>query len=605
MLALAATVFAARAFATAGPGQGRALEIRLAAGTIRLAEGQPLRSDDLAPGWYRAAAGAAVETSARGFEYLAAVARGPLSPEERGRLEAAGAEVLDYLPVHAYRLRLLPGAEAAVRSLPFIAWLGDLPRHLKIGPRLLRLAAAEDDASGKSKGTGQNEGVGIRVIVAAGEPPGRTLEALGGPVSTNTEILATPSGKDGAWRVTARVPAGRLRDVLARLVALPEVVAIEPALRQRLFNQDAVWVHQSFVGPSPQQTPIFDQGIFGCGQIVGIADTGQDYDLCYFRDTVNGPPPFSTCAQAPCTAATPDPGRRKDILYYNWSGTPAGDDDTCPSLLLAGSGHGTHTSGSIAGDAAGYADCATFSTPARNGGDGLAPGAKLVVQEMGDGLEYLNDRGGTLWNLADVAFRSGARIHSDSWGGACYDQLGNCIPGCTMPYDSFARDADLAMWTYPDLLLVLAAGNAGEFCPPPAAVGTPANAKSPLAVGSVGHGAGAGTPSSFSSPGPVSDGRLKPTVAAQGESTVSAASDADPSSNNCDTCTLDGTSMAAPTAAGLAALAREYYVAGYYASGARPRPLISRAATAGFSSRARWRSPRAPSGCGWTMTGRG
>ncbi|OLD66379.1 MAG: hypothetical protein AUI52_04485 [Acidobacteria bacterium 13_1_40CM_2_68_10] len=534
------------------PGTPRPLEIRLAGGTIRPSEGQPLKSDDLAPGWYRVAAVAPLEASARGFKYLAAVARGPLSPEERLRLEAAGAQVLDYLPVHAYRLRVQLGAEANVRSLPFVAWLGDLPRHLKIEPQLARLAS------------GQNEDADVRLILAAGELPGRALETLG-----SLTVQAAPSGKDGAWRVSARVPASRLRQVLARLVALPEIEAIEPARRLRLFNQDAVWVHQSFVGPSPQETPIFDRGLFGCGQVVGIADTGQDYDLCFFRDTVNGPPPFAACAQAPCPAAAPAPGRRKDILYYNWSGTPTGDDDTCPSLLLSGSGHGTHTSGSIAGDALSYADCATYTTPGRNGGDGLAPGAKLVVQEMGDGLEYLNARGGSLWNLADVAYRSGARIHSDSWGGACYDALGNCIPGCTMPYDSFARDADLAMWTYPDLLLVLAAGNAGEFCPPPLAVGTPANAKSPLAVGSVGHGAAAGTPSSFSSPGPVFDGRLKPTLAAQGESTVSAASDADPTSNNCDTCTLDGTSMAAPTTAGLAALVREYYTAGFNTSGTR------------------------------------
>ncbi len=528
------------------------LEVRLAGGTLHPSEGEPLQADLLAPEWYRAAAMAPLETSPRGWTYRVAVASTSLSPEERLQIEAAGAEILDYLPVHAYRLRLPPGAEATVRSLPMVGWLGDLPRHLKIEPQLVRLASAA------------KEDTDLRVIVAPGEPPGRTLDTLRG-----LTVLATPSGKDAAWRVSARVPAGRLRQVLASLVSLPEVEAVEPARRLRLFNQDAVWVHQSFVGPSPQQMPIFDHGLYGCGQIVGIADTGQDYDLCYFQDTLNGPPPFAACSQAPCPAATPAPTRRKDILYYNWSGTPTGDDDTCPSILLAGSGHGTHTSGSIAGDALGYADCAGFTTPGRNGGDGLAPGAKLVIQEMGDGLEYLNNRGGTLWNLADVAYQSGARIHSDSWGGACYDALGGCIPGCTIAYDSFARDADLAMWAHPDLLLVLAAGNAGEFCPPPIAVGTPANAKSPLSVGSVGHGAGASTPSSFSSPGPVFDGRLKPTVAAQGESTVSAASDATPTSNNCDSCTLDGTSMSAPTAAGLAALVREYYVSGSYASGSR------------------------------------
>jgi hypothetical protein len=532
------------------------LELRLAGGVFRPDGTGSGVTIPAAPEWYRAAAFPPIGTSPRGRMYLVAIARGPLSPDERRRLAAAGAEPLDYLPVHGYRVRLEPGGEVRVRDLPFVAWLGALPAHLKVEPGLAQRAAAAEGATP------------LLVVLSADEPPGRAVETLEG-----MRVVAAPSGKDGAWRLTASVPADRLARVLARLAALPEVEAIETGRRFRPLNQDAVWVHQSFVGPSPQLTPVFDRGIFGCGQVVGIADTGQDYDLCYFRDAVNGPPPFASCALAPCPAAAPAPGRRKDILYYNWSGTPTGDDDTCPALITGASGHGTHTSGSIAGDSPGnasnYADCAGFTTPGRDGGDGLAPGAKLVIQEMGDGFEYLNDRGGTLWNLADVAYRSGARIHSDSWGGACYDQLGNCVPGCTLPYDSFARDADLAMWTYPDLLLVAAAGNAGQFCAPPLEVGMPANAKSPIAAGSVGHGSAAGTVSDFSSRGPVEDGRLKPTLAAQGESTVSAGSDADPTSNNCDTCSLDGTSMAAPTIAGLAAQVREYYVSGFYARGAR------------------------------------
>ena len=105
-----------------------------------------------------------------------------------------------------------------------------------------------------------------------------------------------------------------------------------------------------------------------------------------------------------------------------------------------------------------------------------------------------------MWNLADVAHSGGATIHSHSWGGACLDGMGGCVPGCTMPYESLARDADLAMWTYPDVLLVCAAGNAGGGCPPPVAVGTPATAKNVLSVGSAGHGVVASTPSATAVP---------------------------------------------------------------------------------------------------------
>jgi hypothetical protein len=530
--------------ALGAPPPSASLELHLSGGTFR-----PAASSPAAPAWFVAPP---VAVSARGSRYLVAITTIPLGPGERVALEAAGAELLDVIPVHGYRLRLAPDSEAAVRRLPFVAWLGALPSQLKLEPQLAVRASAPP---GDTK---------IRVIVAEGEPDGRVVDALSG-----LDAAAGPSGKNGAWRVTATIPAERLASVLSAVASLPEVEAIEPARAFRPMNQDAVWVHQSFVGPSPQQTPIFDHGIFGCGQIVAVADTGQDDDLCYFRDTVNGPPPVLFCGFAPCPAGTPAGNRRKDILYYNWSGTPTGEEDTCPATITGTSGHGTHVSGSVAGDNAPYADCAGFTTANRNGGDGVAPGAKLVFQEMGDGLEYLNDRAGTVWNLTDVAYQNGARIHTDSWGGACYDPLGNCIPGCTAPYDSYARDADLAMWSHPDLLVVVAAGNAGSICPAPIAVGTPAIAKDPLVVGSVGHGTAASVPSYFSSPGPVEDGRLAPTIAAQGESTVSAASDANLATNNCASCALDGTSMSAPTAAGFAALVREYFAAGFYANGTR------------------------------------
>jgi hypothetical protein len=480
-----------------------------------------------------------------------------LAPEERRILEDSGARILGYLPAGGYMVRLRPGSEEVVRSLPFIVWLGSLPSHMKVHPEL----AGHAERSRIAAEAGEKESISLRVLLIAGEPQTRVEQVLAGHPQS-----AAPSGAQGAWRLEATVPAGLLPVLLSRLAGLPEVEWIEPVRRMRLLNQDAVWVHQSFVGPSPQQTPLVDRGIFGCGQTIGLADSGLDYSACYFQDP-NGPPPISICLSAPCPLAAPSPGRRKTILYYNWSGTPTGDDDTCPGII-GGSGHGTHTSGSITGDRSPFADCAGFTTAARTAGDGQAPGAKMIMQEMGDGLEYLNSLGGSLWNLADVAYRSGVRIQSHSWGGGCEDLFG-CVAECELQYDSFARDADLAMWTYPDLLLTTSAGNAGGVCLAPQAVTTPAIAKNLVSVGGVGHGANAIASSAFSSPGPVFDGRLKPTVAAQAEAVVSAASDASATTANCSTCSLEGTSMASPTVAGLAALVREYFTAGYYATGAR------------------------------------
>jgi hypothetical protein len=525
--------------ATAAPPSS--VELRFATGTFR-----PELPSPAAPSWYR---DRSKERSSRGRHYLVAIVSGPLDADQRLQLKQAGASVLGYLPDNGYRVRLDPAAFDSVRALPFVVWLGESPPHFKVQRRLATLATRPAGS------------VPIRVILEADELPDRARVALAG-----LDIRSAPSGKDGAWRLQATVPPARLSTVLSLLAGLPEVEAIESVREFRTMNTDASWVHQSF---GSQATAIFDQGIYGCDQIVGVADTGQDFDLCYFDDSVNGPPPVASCDRAPCPAATPALDRRKDILYYNWSGQPyLGDDDTCPATLL-GSGHGTHVSGSVAGDRSPYADCVGFTTASQDTGDGQATGAKIVVQEMGDLLEYLNYGEGTVWNLADVAHQNGVRIHNNSWGSACYDALGVCDTGCSITYDSYARDADMAMWTYPDLLLVTSAGNAGELCPAPNSISSPANAKSLISVGSVGHGMNANTPSIFSSPGPVHDGRMKPTIAAQGEQVVSAGSDGDPTSNNCTTCVLDGTSMASPTVAGLAALVREYYTAGYYATGAR------------------------------------
>ena len=44
-------------------------------------------------------------------------------------------------------------------------------------------------------------------------------------------------------------------------------------------------------GPSPSvgmsATPFYDMGILGNGQIVGLADSGIDWDNCLFRDANN------------------------------------------------------------------------------------------------------------------------------------------------------------------------------------------------------------------------------------------------------------------------------------------------------------------------------
>lgn len=81
----------------------------------------------------------------------------------------------------------------------------------------------------------------------------------------------------------------------------------------------------------------------------------------------------------------------------------------------------------------------------------------------------------------------------------------------------------------------------------------------------------------FSSRGPTYDGRIKPDLLAPGQNIISTHGDGSTRSHQCGTqpprldnnaarLSMQGTSMATPTAAGNAALVRQYFVDGYYPS---------------------------------------
>jgi hypothetical protein len=228
--------------------------------------------------------------------------------------------------------------------------------------------------------------------------------------------------------------------------------------------------------------------------------------------------------------------------------------------------------GSIAGNnPADAVDCTTFSSP---GGttdlDGTAPGAKLISQEMGASLQYLNSLGGNPYHAGSIAYAGGARIHSNSWGSSCRNALGSCIANCQVEYRSTSRDADLVVWENPDLAVLFAAGNSGggsgtsagsAGCGPGADTGAAGNAKNVFSIGSNNRGASGNAMSTFSSRGPTQDRRTKPDMTAQGGSIISASRSA------CGTTSMSGTSMATPTAAGLTALVREYLNRGFYPTG--------------------------------------
>jgi hypothetical protein len=364
----------------------------------------------------------------------------------------------------------------------------------------------------------------------------------------------SPGGSGGTSGAPARLgrivvqgSGGALARVRETIAAWPEVFWIARRPSYRLLNDASVWVGQAGL-ERPGDTPVHDRGLRGEGQLVGVLDTGIDADMCFFREEDGSLPP----AQVGLGTGSPDPGRRKlvivDFLWDQESPDDPRDWDT--------QDHGTHVAGSIAGD--------DLATPGlRDAADGMAPAAQLVIQDGGYQVDDCADMpaigcpAASLEPFFEQAYDQGARIHSNSYG-----DRENFTPYNI--YSDGSEDADRFMWDHREFLLVFAAGNNG---PGADTVASPATAKNVLAVGATQHGSGAGNLASFSSQGNTHDGRIKPDVTVPGSNVVSANNDGDVETDNCGTRSMSGTSMACPTAAGLAALARQYFTDGFYPSG--------------------------------------
>jgi hypothetical protein len=331
-------------------------------------------------------------------------------------------------------------------------------------------------------------------------------------------------------------------------------------------------------GWNSSATPLTDHGLNGAGQIVAVLDTGVDYDSCYFAEADGSRPPANTGTPSGGLGWTNvDPSRRKIIAYdflYSCEQFPGATGCENPNDPSAydNTDHGTHAAAIAVGDFNRFGE--------HDYADGMAPGAKLIVQDGGFiGGDLCSQRPGfgcpvNLTPILDQAYKQGARIHSNSWGDRQNTPPNQITP--TANYSASSRDVDAFVYTHPDMLVVFDTGNWGtttEVLPtpaPPMSVAAPGSAKNTLQVGGVRPPGRNDDLISWNTLfGPTRDGRIKPDVV--GPATV-LAGDWDYGSNtpNCNISTLGpGTSWSTPTIAGGAALVRQYYTDGFYPSGTR------------------------------------
>ncbi len=430
---------------------------------------------------------------------------------------------------------LVAGPPAATRRLPPPSEVSPWSAERAIAPGLASLTAA---AAARSGG-------GVPVVV--GLAPARRPRQL----ATELDL----AGADVRWieeggelpEIGLMVPADRLetvREVLRRSEGLV-FADLQPPIRLR--NGASAWRCQSGqIGV----TPLFEHGLDGEGQVVGIMDTGLDIDHCFFDDPEHGLPALNDDV-----GTTVDPEHRKvAAVDFYWDADWPDPD----ALAWDDHGHGSHVAGSVAGDGDRWG--------LHDGDDGMAPAARLVIQDGGFTVDDCADLPGLgcpvrpLGPVLEQAWMQGARIHSNSWG----DEE-NIRP--FNRYTERTGDVDRFVWEHPEMVVVFAAGNAG---PSRDTVSSPATGKNVIAVGATLHGdADPPCVAGFSSRGWTLDGRIKPDVVAPGTVVMSAASDRRIDTDNCGAAALSGTSMACPTVAGLAALVRQYFVDGYLARGER------------------------------------
>ena len=338
-------------------------------------------------------------------------------------------------------------------------------------------------------------------------------------------------------------------------------------------SADEISVRSMQSGWFQGDTPLFDHGIYGQRQIIAILDTGLDWDSCYFAEPDGSRPPINTGSPAGgLNSSNVDNSRRKVIAYdflYSCDQFPGarGCDDPNDPKAFDNARHGTLAAAVAAGD--GFMPLA-FD----DGADGIAPGAKLIVQDGGYiGGDNCSQRPGfgcpvNLTPILDQAYKQGARIHSNSWGDR--QNTPSFLPAPTANYSAGARDADAFVWSHPDMLLIFDTGNQSTKTPPAASsLPAPGCAKNTLQVGGTRYDSlhifdDVVTP--FSLIGPTRDGRIKPDLVAPSY-VLAGDSDGDVTTHDCVTSRQSGTSWSAPSVAGAAALVRQYFTDGFYPTG--------------------------------------
>ena len=369
-------------------------------------------------------------------KYFVVQFAGPIQESWKQAVDGQGAQVLDYIPDFAFKVRMNPAIANRVRGLDFVSAVTSFPSALKLGADLKR--------------DGETNVYLIRIETGADFGLTRALVAR-----TGAEIL----GFDGNTMVVAA--SGALVDAIA---SVDDVASINNFYFNEPFsNSDAPMLNDSARGIIGA-TVANGRGYDGSSQTAAVADTG-----------LGGGTP---------STAHPDIPSNRIVAIYNWPGSAGGcfQSITNDGSIDVDTGHGTHTASSVlsSGGAGGI-------------GQGVAPAASLVFQSTenwariknycqilggwpGNGY-FLTGLPSDLRTMYQQAYDAGARIHSNSWGGAVAGE-----------YTIDSANTDSFVWTNRDMVITFSSGNEGVDANADGVVdndltGSPATSKNVITVG--------------------------------------------------------------------------------------------------------------------------
>lgn len=290
---------------------------------------------------------------------------------------------------------------------------------------------------------------------------------------------------------------------------IEEVVESSPDSATTITSATTNTVTGTIQAGDPAKTPLWDNGINGTGQRIGIIDhTRVDVKHCMFKD-------------------------KPEIEFGNLHRKVVGFR---PFINLSNNDHATAVASIAAGD--------EFDNSGANADRGIAWDAKISYD---DKKSISSSR--TLLQLLQNQLDEEVLTHSNSW----HDQ--------TTEYNKNARDVDCFVWENEEHFVCGSAGNSASS----ELLGPPGTAKNALCVSAseahpnqLQHGDG--------QEGPTQDSRRKPEICAPGAGIQAA--DAG-SSCGYRVLTNPASSFATPVIAGAAALVRQYYLEGFHPTGSR------------------------------------